>query len=162
MLMQPKHHAHRGRGAPGLGMLSSFIMSSRKVVIDGVTYIRSRDAARTVSLALDYVSRLARQGVIAGKRVSGIWFVDLASLNGFIAEQERQKELLRARFAPERGSLEVHSLARLLFRRVPPKCTNTCTHGRDGHATVKTKTSSAPACDRGRAGGRSSRPARWR
>jgi hypothetical protein len=41
-------------------------MSSRKVVIDGVTYIRSRDAARTVGLALDYVSRLARQGVNAG------------------------------------------------------------------------------------------------
>ena len=77
-------------------------MSSRKVVINGVTYIRSRDAARTVSLALDYVSRLARQGVIAGKRVSGIWFVDLASLNNFIAEQERQKELLRARFAQMR------------------------------------------------------------
>ena len=77
-------------------------MSSRKVVIDGVTYIRSRDAARTVSLALDYVSRLARQGVIAGKRVSGIWFVDLTSLNNFIAEQERQKELLRARFAQMR------------------------------------------------------------
>jgi hypothetical protein len=36
-------------------------MSSRKVVINGVTYIRSRDAARAVNLALDYVSRLARQ-----------------------------------------------------------------------------------------------------
>jgi hypothetical protein len=51
-------------------------MSSRKVVINGVTYIRSRDAARAVNLALDYVSRLARHGVISGKRVSGIWFVD--------------------------------------------------------------------------------------
>jgi hypothetical protein len=77
-------------------------MSSRKVVIDGVTYIRSRDAARAVNLALDYVSRLARQGTIAGKRVSGIWFVELTSLNKFIVEQERQKELLRARFAQMR------------------------------------------------------------
>ena len=74
-------------------------MSSRKVLINGVTYIRSRDAARSVHLAADYVSRLARQEAIAGKRVSGIWFVDLASLKNFIAEQERQKELLRARFA---------------------------------------------------------------
>ena len=68
------------------------IMSSRKVVLDGVTYIRSRDAARAVNLALDYVSRLARHGAISGQRVSGIWFVDLASLQNFIVEQERQKE----------------------------------------------------------------------
>jgi DNA polymerase IIIc chi subunit len=77
-------------------------MSSRKVVINGVTYIRSRDAARAVDLALDYVSRLARHGVISGQRVSGIWFVDLTSLQNFIVEQERQKQLLRARFAQMR------------------------------------------------------------
>ena len=77
-------------------------MSSRKVVINGVTYIRSRDAARAVNLALDYVSRLARHGAISGKRVSGIWFIDLTSLQIFIVEQERQKELLRARFAQMR------------------------------------------------------------
>jgi hypothetical protein len=83
-------------------VLSSFIMSSRKVLINGVTYIRSRDAARAVNLALDYVSRLARQEAIAGKRVSSIWFVELASLQNFVAEQERRKELLRARFAQMR------------------------------------------------------------
>jgi hypothetical protein len=83
-------------------VLSSFIMSSRKVVINGVTYIRSRDAARAVNLALDYVSRLARHGAISGQRVSGIWFVDPTSLQNFIAEQERQKQLLRARFAQMR------------------------------------------------------------
>ena len=77
-------------------------MSSRKVLINGVTYIRSRDAARVVNLALDYVSRLARHGAISGQRVSGIWFVDLSSLQKFMAEQERQKELLRARFAQMR------------------------------------------------------------
>jgi len=47
-------------------------MSSRKVVIDGVTYVRSRDAARSVNLALDYISCLARAGVIAGRRVQGL------------------------------------------------------------------------------------------
>jgi hypothetical protein len=65
-------------------------MSSRKVVIDGVTFIRSRDAARAVNLALDYVSRLARHGAIAGVRVAGIWFVNLPPLKNFIADQERQ------------------------------------------------------------------------
>ena len=77
-------------------------MSSRKVVINGVTYIRSRDAARAVDLALDYVSRLARHGAISGQRVSGIWFVDLTSLQKFIVEQNHHKELLRARFAQMR------------------------------------------------------------
>ena len=74
-------------------------MSSRKVVIDGVTYVRSRDAARSVHLALDYISRLARAGVIAGHRVYGMWFVDLNSVHAFIAEQEHQKELWRAKLA---------------------------------------------------------------
>jgi hypothetical protein len=77
-------------------------MSSRKVVINGVTYIRSRDAARAVNLALDYISRLARAGVIAGQRVQGLWFVDLDSVHAFVAEQERQKELWRARMAEQR------------------------------------------------------------
>jgi hypothetical protein len=74
-------------------------MSSRKVVIDGVTYVRSRDAGRAVSLAPDYVSRLARAGLIDGKFVDGLWFVNLASLKEFIAEQERHKEHWRAHLA---------------------------------------------------------------
>ena len=81
------------------GSIVAFIMSSRKVVIDGVTYVRSRDVARIVSLVPDYVSRLARAGLIVGRRVQGLWFVDLNSLRAFIIEQERQKELWRARMA---------------------------------------------------------------
>jgi hypothetical protein len=42
----------------------------------------TRDAARTVNLALDYVSRLARQGAITGRRISRIWFIDLAEISG--------------------------------------------------------------------------------
>ena len=34
-------------------MFSSFIMSSRKVVINGVTYIRSRDAAAPSTISSD-------------------------------------------------------------------------------------------------------------
>ena len=77
-------------------------MSSRKLLINGVTYIRSRDAACAVNLAADYISRLARQGAIAGELISGIWFVDLTSVNEFIANQERQKELWRTRMAQMR------------------------------------------------------------
>jgi hypothetical protein len=52
-------------------------MSHRKIVIDGVTYVRSRDAARVVNLAPDYVSRLARAQLIDGKLVEGLWFMRL-------------------------------------------------------------------------------------
>jgi hypothetical protein len=74
-------------------------MSSRKILISGVTYIRSRDAARSVDLAPDYVSRLAREGAIDGRRVSGIWFVNLPALRAFQVEQTRRKQHHRARLA---------------------------------------------------------------
>ena len=74
-------------------------MSSRQIIIESVAYVRSRDAAREVGLCRDYISALARSGLIAGHRVAGSWFVDLASLKKFIAEQERQKEIWRARMA---------------------------------------------------------------
>jgi hypothetical protein len=74
-------------------------MSSRTIVIGGVTYVRSRDAARVVSLAFDYVSRLARAELVDGKLVDGLWFINVASLQQFLADQERQKQIWRARLA---------------------------------------------------------------
>jgi hypothetical protein len=74
-------------------------MSERSITLAGVTYLRSRDAARIVQLAPDYVSRLARENLIEGRQVEGFWFVSLASLKSFIAEQERQKEIWRAELA---------------------------------------------------------------
>ena len=74
-------------------------MSERTVRIQGIEYLRSRDAARLVQLAPDYVSRLARENLIDGRQVAGLWFVNLASLKSFIAEQERQKEIWRAELA---------------------------------------------------------------
>jgi hypothetical protein len=77
-------------------------MSDRKIVIDGVTYVRSRYAAHSAHLALEYVSRLARAQLINGKLVNGLWFVKFASLEQFLADQERQKEAWRARLAEMR------------------------------------------------------------
>ena len=77
-------------------------MSSRKLVINGVTYVRSRDAARVVQLAPDYVSLLARGELIDGKIVDGLWFVNLSSLKEFLAEQARQKEAWHAELAKQR------------------------------------------------------------
>ena len=77
-------------------------MSSQKIAVDGIPYIRSRDAARVVQLAPDYISRLARGELIDGKLVDGLWFVNLLSLKQFIADQERQKEIWRATLARQR------------------------------------------------------------
>src|SRR6516225_1268212 len=46
---------------------SSFIMPSCNVLINGVTYIRSGDAARVMDLTPDYVSHLARHGATVGE-----------------------------------------------------------------------------------------------
>jgi len=73
-----------------------------QVFLNGVPYIRSRDVARIVNLAPDYVSRLARAGVIQGHRLNRLWLVNLPSLKAFIAEQERQKAVLRAKLAQMR------------------------------------------------------------
>ena len=70
-------------------------MTSREIVLSGIAYVRSRDAARIVHLAPDYISRLARGRLIEGQLLDGLWFVSLDSLRAFIAEQERQKELWR-------------------------------------------------------------------
>jgi hypothetical protein len=77
-------------------------MSERTVRIQGIEYLRSRDAARLVQLAADYVSRLARESLIDGRQVGGLWFVNLASLKDFIAEQDRQKEIWRMELARQR------------------------------------------------------------
>ena len=47
-------------------------------------------------------SRLARGGIIDGRQIEGLWFVNLASLKDFIAEQEHHKEIWRAQLAAQR------------------------------------------------------------
>jgi len=97
-------------------------MSRQKILINNVTYIRSRDAARIVHLAPDYVSRLARAELIAGHQVDGLWFVNLASLKEF-TNQERQKEAWRAQLAQlrrEEQRLAGHPFA--FARRSPNVC----------------------------------------
>jgi hypothetical protein len=74
-------------------------MSSRTLLINGVEYVRSRDAARRVGLVADYVSRLARENLIEGRQVEGLWFVTLPSLRAFVTSQDRQKEIWRQELA---------------------------------------------------------------
>jgi hypothetical protein len=82
-------------------------MSERKILIDGVELVRARDAARRVGLVHDYVTRLARGGLVAGELVQGLWFLSLASLQLFMIDQERQKEIWRASLARQRREEQI-------------------------------------------------------
>ena len=84
-------------------------MSERSIQIDGVTYLRSRDAARIVNLAPDYISRLARAALIDGRRVENLWFVNLNSLKAFLAEQRQQRESWYAELARQRREEQIRA-----------------------------------------------------
>jgi hypothetical protein len=77
-------------------------MSERTISIGGVPFVRAREAARAVGFAADYVTRLARENLIDGRQVGGLWFVSLASLKDFVALQERRKEIWRMELARQR------------------------------------------------------------
>jgi hypothetical protein len=82
-------------------------MTARTIEIEGVELLRSKDAARVVGLAPDYISRLARAGLIDGRLIENLWFVDLTSLKAFIADQERQKEIWRAELSRQRREEQI-------------------------------------------------------
>lgn len=82
-------------------------MSDRTLVINGLTYLRSRNAARLANLAPDYVSRLARVKMIDGWLVDNVWFVNVSSLQEFMARHERQKEMWRAELARKRRDEQI-------------------------------------------------------
>ena len=82
-------------------------MTARTIEIEGVEHLRSKDAARIVHLAPDYISRLARANLIDGRLIENLWFVKLASLEAFITDQERQKEIWRAELARQRREEQI-------------------------------------------------------
>jgi hypothetical protein len=94
-------------------------VASNEIELDGATYVRSRDAARVVQLAPDYVSRLARERVISAVRVEGLWFVNLKSLQDFCADQERQREIWRAEQAQRRREEQLAAGHPSALRAVP-------------------------------------------
>lgn len=69
----------------------------------------TRDAARQVGLSHDYIARLTRQGKVFGVKVGRLWYVDLASLQNYLAAIEMEKQV-RSKLLKEerRRELEVH------------------------------------------------------
>jgi len=61
---------------------------TKKIFLNGIQYVGSKDAGKEVGYSYDYVSRLARQGVVKAKKVGTSWFVDPKSLQSFAKNQK--------------------------------------------------------------------------
>ncbi|KAB2938003.1 MAG: hypothetical protein K8F92_15575 [Hyphomicrobium sp.] len=71
-----------------------------EITIDGVPFIAARTAAATVGISPDYLTRWCREGLVTAHRLSsGIWFVNLQSVQQCLAEREAQKALWRAQLS---------------------------------------------------------------
>jgi hypothetical protein len=56
------------------------ILSMSDLVLDGKTYVTSKDAAALVGYTQDYVGQLCRSGAIEARRVSGLWHISVESI----------------------------------------------------------------------------------
>ncbi|OGG50477.1 hypothetical protein A2763_01745 [Candidatus Kaiserbacteria bacterium RIFCSPHIGHO2_01_FULL_54_36] len=72
---------------------------SDEVSIDGKQYISSRRAAEITGYAQDYVGQLARRGHIDAKRVGGLWYISMDSLQQYKEQADAYKPI-----QPQRGN----------------------------------------------------------
>ena len=77
-------------------------MHDRTLTLLHQQWLPSKDAASKVGLVSDYISRLCRSGEVEGKKVDGVWYVNMASLRVFLEEVSVKKQKLRERLAEER------------------------------------------------------------
>lgn len=65
---------------------------SDEIYSDGKRYVASRVAAREFARSREYLMTLCRKGEVAGKRVGRDWYIQHASLVGFIENQKKALE----------------------------------------------------------------------
>ena len=68
------------------------------------TFLTSRQVARRLKCATDYVSRLCREDKLTGQQIDGVWFVDPSSVAEFEAARFRAKEERSRVLAQQRRS----------------------------------------------------------
>jgi hypothetical protein len=56
---------------------------SDEIVFEGNIYVSSRRASEISSYAQDYIGQLARKGLIEARRVGGLWYVVMSSLENY-------------------------------------------------------------------------------
>jgi len=76
-------------------------MAENELLQDSIRYVPSKVAAKRVGLSPDYISRFCRQGLVTATWHRGMWWVNEASLDKFVAEQARQREEYNRKLAAE-------------------------------------------------------------
>jgi hypothetical protein len=69
------------------------------IVIDGARYVAAGVLAAESGYCRDYIARLARQHRIAGRQLGKIWYIAEEPFWVFVIEQEKERELRRARMS---------------------------------------------------------------
>ena len=81
-----------------------------EITIDGTRFVAARQAAALVGMSPDYLTRWCREGLVQARRIaSGIWFVNLQSLQQHLAEREAHKAEWRTRLAQHRREERAHA-----------------------------------------------------
>lgn len=64
---------------------------SEEVQIDGKPYISSKRASEISGYAQDYIGQLSRKGLIDSRRIGGLWYVSMESLQAYQKKAEEFK-----------------------------------------------------------------------
>jgi len=80
---------------------------SDEMQIDGTSYISSKRAAQLSGYAQDYIGQLARRSLIEAKRIGGLWYVSMESLEVYKkkAEEYKPEPPISRHDTPEPGTL---------------------------------------------------------
>lgn len=65
---------------------------SQFVVLDGHEYLASAELGKRFGYTSDYVSRLAREGLVQGVQIKRQWFVEPASFTHFVEKRNQEKQ----------------------------------------------------------------------
>lgn len=59
-----------------------------RLIFDQLTYISMADAVAGSNLSSEYLARLARTGQLRGRMVARMWFIEMHSLQQFLASRK--------------------------------------------------------------------------
>ena len=93
-------------------------------IIDGSSYVPSRQAARKVGLCADYITRMCREGSVEGRLVDRRWYVSEDSLDAFLRKVSERKAIWH-RSLSEEIKIDFQRAADL---RPPPRSPEKCPH----------------------------------
>ena len=84
---------------------------SESIIVDGVRYISTTEAAQRASLSADYITKFCRQEKIRATLVERNWFVDPDSLDTYLKAQNELKQLRSAALSAELRSVALRTSA---------------------------------------------------